>query len=85
MPIEIKGEHLRVRVKNPNQFSEFRTQDVGAPGHSQRISGYNKRKKKWETQAWIFPISDVKKRRANTMKLLRKLKVTNTKLKQLGL
>jgi hypothetical protein len=57
MPIEIKGNQLRIRVRNPQQFSAFRTQDVGSKGKMERIAGM-KRGDGWMTQAWRFNLGD---------------------------
>lgn len=58
MVIEIKGQQLRIRVKSPNQFSMFRTKDVGKKGRLQIIIGLNKKSKKWDTQSYRLNILD---------------------------
>jgi len=82
--IEIEGEHLRVRIRDPKKFTKFRTQDVGDLGHTQRVAGWSK-KSGWQTQAWIFKLEDVESRRKKTMKVLRKLNVGENDLKRVGL
>lgn len=58
MVVEIKGQQIRIREKSPSRYSSKRTDDVGSPGKLQRISGYNPKTKKWETQAWRLNLSD---------------------------
>ena len=48
MPIEIRGQQLRIRVKDPRLFSVFRIHDVGRKGYLQRVAGKYKNKNKWE-------------------------------------
>ncbi|MEM4449339.1 MAG: hypothetical protein QXQ33_00745 [Nitrososphaerota archaeon] len=65
MPVEIKGQQLRIRVKSPIKNAIFRTHDVGRRGRLQRIAMFHNGK--WETQAWRLNLShyqnlnDVKK------------------------
>lgn len=84
MPIEVKGNHLRVRVKKPTASAKYRTHDVGSPGHTQRIAIYNPRTKRWSTQSWIFPIKDVKNKRPATMKMLKSLGVKREALRRVS-
>lgn len=58
--IEVRGNSVRVRLKSPSRYSKFRTHDVGRPGYTQRIAGYNPKTKSWETQAWRFELEDLK-------------------------
>ena len=58
--VEVRGNSVRVRLKDPSKYTEFRTQDVGRPGYTQRIAGYNPKTGKWETQAWRFDLEDLK-------------------------
>jgi hypothetical protein len=58
MPVEIKGQQLRIRVNNPKKYSEILTDDVGEKGELQRIAGRIKRTNKWETQSWRLNLND---------------------------
>lgn len=57
MPVEIKGQQLRVRIRNPKMFAEFKTHDVGQTGRLQRIAGLTK-SGRWLTQAWHINLAD---------------------------
>jgi len=81
MPIEIKGNHLRVRVREPISNAIYRTDDIGSPHHTKRITMYNPYTKRWATQSMIFPITDVKSRRYETMQNLTKLGVKEEALR----
>lgn len=59
MPVEVKGQQLRIRMKSPKQFTKFGTQDVGGKGKLQRLGGWNK-KTGWQTQAWRLNLKDYK-------------------------
>jgi hypothetical protein len=41
-----------IRIKDPEQFDEFATQDIGMIGGIQRIAGFKDRTGQWSTQAW---------------------------------
>jgi hypothetical protein len=60
MPVEIKGQQLRIRVNNPKKYSEILTDDVGESGKLQRIAGRLKNSNKWETQSWRLNLKDYK-------------------------
>src|SRR5437016_4312189 len=52
-----KGDYFHVRVRSKEGFVTFRTQDVGDPGHVQRVAG--KRKSgSWDTQQWLISKED---------------------------
>lgn len=53
---EIKGQQLRIRVKNPVKGAKFGTQDVGKKGRLQRVA--QKTAKGWETQSFRLNLSD---------------------------
>lgn len=56
---ELRGEQLRIRMKDPKYFSEeYGTQDVGSPGKLQRVSAKLKNSEKWETQSWRINLDD---------------------------
>lgn len=57
MPVELKGNQVRIRVLDPRRFTKFRTQDVGKKGKLQRIAGYSK-DGKWKTQSWRLNLKD---------------------------
>ena len=54
MTVEIKGQQLRIRVRNLKYFTEgtFRTHDVGKNGKLHRIAAIHKVSRKWRTQSW---------------------------------
>ena len=56
MPVEIRGQQLRIRVRSPKGVVEWGTQDVGRKGKLQRIAGYYP-KKGWLTQSWRLNLS----------------------------
>ena len=56
MPIEVRGKHLRVRIRRPVKKAVYRYHDIGEVGHTQRLSMYNPRTGRWATQSFIFPI-----------------------------
>ena len=47
-----EGEYFRIQVRPKDDFVTFRTQDVGGPGHVQRIAG-KRASGSWGTQAWL--------------------------------
>lgn len=47
------GDYYRVVVRDKNQFTSFRNQDVGEPGGIQRVAGHRK-SGSWSTQAWLI-------------------------------
>ena len=49
--VERKGQQIRIRVRNPKGFVNFRTHDVGEEGRLHRIAGQT-RSGVWATQAW---------------------------------
>lgn len=73
--VEVKGKHVRVRLKNPKDFELLRIHDVGERGHSKRIAGISKKTGKWGTQAWLFPIVDVRMKRPKTIEIMKRLNV----------
>jgi len=84
MVIEIRGKHVRVQVRRPVKGATYRMHDVGTPGHTKRVAMRHPRTKRWRTQTWLFPVADVRKRRASTMTLLTKLGVKTKVLKLVG-
>ncbi len=57
MTVEIKGQQLRIRIKNPRRYNIFRIHDVGIRGRLQRVAGWSK-KTGWQTQAWRLNMKD---------------------------
>ena len=57
MPVEIVGNQLRVRIRNPKLFTKFRTDDPGKLGRFQRLAGYSK-KTGWKTQSVRYNLKD---------------------------
>ncbi|HJZ89927.1 MAG TPA: hypothetical protein VKE40_03575 [Gemmataceae bacterium] len=51
------GEFYRVRVRPKDEFVTFRTQDVGDPGHIERVAG-KRPSGSWATQAWLVSKQD---------------------------
>lgn len=47
-----EGDYYRITVRDKNQFTSFRTQDVGDPGGLQRVAGHRS-SGSWSTQAWL--------------------------------
>lgn len=47
-----KGNYYRIIVRPKEQFTSFRTQDVGDPGGLQRVTG-RRSSGSWATQAWL--------------------------------
>lgn len=47
-----EGDYYRITVRDKNQFTSFRTQDVGDPGGLQRVAG-RRSSGSWSTQAWL--------------------------------
>jgi hypothetical protein len=46
------GDYYRIVVRPKEQFSSFRTQDIGRPGGLQRLAG-KRTSGSWATQAWL--------------------------------
>jgi hypothetical protein len=51
------GEYYRIEVRPKTRFASFRTQDVGGPGHIQRLAG-KRASGTWATQAWLISKED---------------------------
>jgi len=84
MPIEIKGSRIRMRVATPKKGCIYRTQLLGGrKGHAQRIA-MKCPHKRWVSQSFTVPLSDVRAMRPTTMKLLGKLGYTREGLKLAG-
>lgn len=56
MPAEKIGNQIRIRVKDPQEFSEFRTDDIGEKGKLQRVAGY--KDGNWYTQSYRLNLGD---------------------------
>jgi hypothetical protein len=52
-----RGEFFRIVVRPKSEFVTFRTQDVGGPGHIERLAG-KRRSGSWDTQAWLVSKQD---------------------------
>jgi hypothetical protein len=48
-----EGEFFRIQVRPKTEFVTFRTQDVGGPGHVERVAG-KRPSGSWDTQAWLI-------------------------------
>src|SRR4051812_3756694 len=51
------GEFYRIEVRPKGEFVTFRTQDVGGPGHIERLAG-KRQSGSWDTQAWLVSKQD---------------------------
>jgi hypothetical protein len=52
-----EGDYYRIVVRPKEDFVTFRTQDVGSPGHVQRVAG-KRRSGSWGTRAWLVGKAD---------------------------
>jgi hypothetical protein len=52
-----RGKYYRVEVRPRGEFVTFRTQDVGRPGHIQRIAG-RRSSGSWATASWLISKQD---------------------------
>ena len=51
------GEYYHVVVRPKDEFVTFRTQDVGEPGHIQRVAG-KRSSGSWDTVKWLISKAD---------------------------
>lgn len=75
-----KGDYYRIIVRDKNQFSSFKTHDVGDKGNIQRIAGHRP-SGSWDTQAWLIS-KDIAKKVGNILETSNK--DVKTLLKELG-
>jgi len=61
-----QGEFYRIVVRDKNQFTSFKTHDVGEKGGIERIAGRRK-SGSWDTQAWLVS-KDMARKEGNTLK-----------------
>jgi hypothetical protein len=52
-----QGEYYHIEVRPGDDFATFRTQDVGDPGHIQRVAG-KREKGGWATVKWLVSKED---------------------------
>src|SRR5262245_34653835 len=52
-----RGGYYHVAVRPKGDFVTFRTQDVGEPGHVQRVAG-KRSSGSWDTQKWLISKED---------------------------
>jgi hypothetical protein len=52
-----EGDYYRITVRPKEEFVTFRTQDVGGPGHVQRVAG-KRPSGSWDTQTWLVSKQD---------------------------
>ena len=52
-----KGNYYHVAVRPKREFVTFRTQDVGEPGHIQRVAG-KRSSGSWDTVKWLISKED---------------------------
>jgi hypothetical protein len=52
-----KGNYYHIDVRPKEEFTTFRTQDVGGPGHLQRVAG-KRSSGSWSTATWLISKED---------------------------
>lgn len=52
-----EGDYYHIEVRPKEQFTSFRTQDIGREGHTQRVAGH-KSSGSWKTQKWLVSKDD---------------------------
>jgi hypothetical protein len=52
-----EGEYYHITVRSKEQFVMFQNQDVGGPGHIERVAG-KRSSGSWDTQAWLIGKED---------------------------
>lgn len=52
-----EGDYYHVTIRDKDQFTSFRTHDVGRDGHSQRVAG-RRSSGSWATQKWLINKKD---------------------------
>src|SRR5919109_2894251 len=52
-----EGDYFHVAVRDKKDFVTFRTQDVGEPGHVQRVAG-KRESGSWDTVKWLISKGD---------------------------
>jgi hypothetical protein len=52
-----EGSYYHITVRPKGEFVTFRTQDVGEPGHVQRVAG-KRSSGSWDTQKWLISKGD---------------------------
>lgn len=51
------GQYYHIEVRSGDDFTTYRTQDVGAPGHVQRVAG-KRASGSWTTVKWLIDKDD---------------------------
>jgi hypothetical protein len=51
------GQYYHIEVREDNDFTTYRTQDVGEPGHVQRVAG-KRASGSWATVKWLIDKDD---------------------------
>jgi hypothetical protein len=74
------GDYYHVGVRPRRQFATFRTQDVGEPGHIQRVAG-KRESGSWDTVKWLISKDDA---HVENGKLVPDTSEAKKVLKQLG-
>lgn len=52
-----EGDYFRIVVRSKDEFVTFRNQDIGEPGHIQRLAG-KRSSGSWDTQTWLINKKD---------------------------
>ena len=52
-----EGDYFRIVVRSKDEFVTFRNQDIGEPGHIQRLAG-KRSSGSWDTQTWLISKKD---------------------------
>lgn len=75
-----KGNYYHIEVRPKAEFTTFRTQDVGDPGHVQRVAG-RRSSGSWSTAKWLISKDDA---HVENGKLVGDTKDAKDLLKKLG-
>lgn len=67
------GKFYHIVLRPKYEFKTFRTQDIGAKGHLERLAGH-RRSGSWDTVSWLVSKDDAHKSGS-------KLSITNPKVK----
>jgi hypothetical protein len=58
MPVELSGQQIQIRIREPELFSEIKTADPGEEGRLQLIVGKLKKSGNWTLQAYRINLND---------------------------
>jgi hypothetical protein len=63
-----QGKFYHIEVRPKSQFTTFRTQDVGEPGHLERLAG-KRSSGSWDTAAWLISKEDAHLKRNRELQI----------------